>query len=173
MPRGGVVILFAELHADRSQGLEDMAMKRGLECFGHVHDDKVPQEDHHVWPKEFGGPSVPSNMARGCCNAHSDTNYFLNLLLKYKGLVPWDIEQEFGSKIRRVAQRGYVEIVAHAPHLLPALRKIADLRLTEGSVDPLLLRSAWRDFSVAHRGCPFGSHGPGEPHHYTCHVSDD
>jgi hypothetical protein len=31
MPRGGVVILLAELHADRPQGLEDMAMKRGLE----------------------------------------------------------------------------------------------------------------------------------------------
>lgn len=85
-------------------------MKRGTNCFGHAHRDKAPIETHHIMPQEFGGKTVRANLADGCANAHSDTHYFLNLLLHHGGHVPWDVERDFGPKVRAMAQRGYNEI---------------------------------------------------------------
>lgn len=144
-------------------------MKRGIECFGHVHRDKVPQEDHHIKPQEFGGQSVAENMARGCANAHSDTHYFLNLLLKYYGHVPWDIEREFGPKVRGIAQRGYNEIKKDEA-LLEATRLVAIARLDGAPSHEH--EYAWRRVSEAIRGCPFGTHAPTEPHHYSCWLHE-
>lgn len=85
-------------------------MKRGRNCFGHEHRDKVPIETHHILPQEFGGKTVRENLADGCANAHSDTHYYLNLLLKNDGVVPYIVAREFGIRIRNMAQRGYDEI---------------------------------------------------------------
>lgn len=105
-------------------------MKRGLQCAAHRHISPVPQEDHHIWPKEYGGPTVASNMARVCSNAHGDVHYFISLLLKYDGDVPNDLRQHFGWKIRRIAQRGYDQIVKHHDDVkLQDIKKVAVERL--------------------------------------------
>lgn len=145
-------------------------MKRGLECFGHHHYHPAPQQDHHVWPKEYGGPEKQV-LRRGCCNAHADAHYYLNLLLKHHGFVPRADMMSFGYPTRGVAIEGYDLISEHAPHLLEPLRLVAVARLDE--LPSPAHQNAWRGFSVAYRGCPFGSHAPGESHHMACHLLED
>jgi hypothetical protein len=150
-------------------------MKRGTNCLTHRHQYPVPIETHHVWPKEYGGPTVAWNLEDVCSNGHGDTHYYLNNLLKHRGVVPASIARHFGYKVQHLARRGWMLIDQHAPMLLPSLARIAEFRLIEDvvKVDPLVLHTAWRDFSVAYRGCAYGSHAPGEPHHYSCHMSED
>lgn len=145
-------------------------MKRGIECFGHVHTHPAPLEDHHVWPIEYGGPPKQA-LRRGCSNAHGDVHYYLNMLLKHNGRVPRPEMIQFGWKNRGVAIEGYDMISDTTPHLLVPLRAIAVARLEE--LPPPEHQKAWRSFSVAYRGCAFGSHAPGEPHHYSCHLLED
>lgn len=101
-------------------------MKRGTVCACHGHTSAVPQEDHHVLPQEYGGPTVKSNMARICSNAHGDVHYYIALLLKYVGDVPWEIRRTFGIGVRALAVRGYVQIVAGMP-----AHQVADVRRRE------------------------------------------
>lgn len=125
-----------------------------------------------MWPQEFGGPSVPGNMRRVCCNAHSDIHYHLNYLLKYgNGKLPAEIARTFNHYVQQISRQGYELISEHAPHLLPSLQLIAVARLEEAPTE--VHQHAWRQFSEAYRGCPFGSHAPGEPHHYSCHLLED
>lgn len=146
-------------------------MKRGHDCAVHHHREMVPQEDHHVWPKEFGGPTVPDNLKRICANAHSDVHYFLNLLLAHQGDVHWSDAQWFGTRVRSLAVNGYTRIKANIPDTVPVLAEIAAIRLNEGSSEDHY--AAFRKFSVAYRGCAFGTHEPGEAHHYSCHLMED
>lgn len=85
-------------------------MKRGILCAVHKHKVLVPQNDHHILPQEFGGPTTKANLALVCVNGHVDTHYFLDLLLKYEGEVPWEIAEHFYFKVRDLAKRGYDEI---------------------------------------------------------------
>lgn len=88
-------------------------MKRGLECAAHVHSNKVPQEDHHVWPLGYHGPDVASNKVRICCNAHSDAHYILELLLKGKK-IDW---RDWGLGTKHIAIRGYEAVMAYGESL--------------------------------------------------------
>lgn len=146
-------------------------MKRGYQCAAHKHKGQVPQEDHHIWPKEFGGLNKPDNLVRICSNAHGDVHYYLNLLLVHDGLVPRKLWEQFGIGIKRIALQGYNQFEQFYPGITLAMKPIAQARLDEAP--PEIHEMAWRGFSVVYRGCPFGSHGPGEPHHYTCHVMED
>ena len=84
-------------------------MKRGTECAAHKHANKVPQEDHHVWPKMYGGPE-DGTLVRLCSNGHGDVHYYLALLLKYHGDVPGQLVWQFGKKTRQLAEQGYASM---------------------------------------------------------------
>lgn len=86
-------------------------MKRGTGCSLHRHMSKVPLHDHHIQPKEYGGPTTPENMIRICANGHGDTHYYMDLLFKYMGNVPSHLKREFGKKTRDLATRGYLSTV--------------------------------------------------------------
>lgn len=95
-------------------------MKRGTDCAAHVHWTTVPLEDHHIFPREYGGTSAPGNIARVCSNAHGNIHYYIALLIKHIGAVPWDVARTFGKKERQLAKKGYEQILK-----LPA-REFAD-----------------------------------------------
>lgn len=104
-------------------------VKRGKACAVHYHKSRNPQEDHHILPKEFGGPTTKANLALCCSNGHGDTHYFLNLLLKFDGEVPWEIAQHFSKRVRDLAQRGYDAIVGQGEDLMLAAQTVAIARL--------------------------------------------
>lgn len=87
----------------------------GLECGGncHRHGSIVSYEVHHVWPLGYHGPDEAWNKARICCNAHSDTHYLLERMLKGK---PYEI-REYSIATRRLAQLGYDRIMAYGDEL--------------------------------------------------------
>jgi hypothetical protein len=97
-------------------------------CECHVHTSAVPEEDHHILPQEYGGPTVKENMARICSNAHGDVHYFIALLLKYgsREKVPWAISRTFGVRVKFLAEKGYAQIVAGMPK-----HQLADIRRRE------------------------------------------
>lgn len=144
-------------------------MKRGTQCAVHVHRDFVPQEDHHILPQEFGGKSAKENMARVCSNGHGDVHYYLNLLLKYDGQVPWNDAKMFGMRVKSLAQRGY-DGIAKNPALLEAVKLVGTAR-ADGAPSHVH-EYAWRKVNEVLRGCPFGMHAPGEKHHYSCWVAE-
>lgn len=147
-------------------------MKRGTNCGVHAHRHPVPIETHHIWPQEFGGPTIEWNLEDVCSNGHGDTHYYLNLTLKHGyGHVPATIARSFGWRVQHLARHGYDLISEHKPALLKSVRAIAISRLEPTPLTTIQL--AWRDFSIAYRGCPFGSHEPGEPHHYSCNLMED
>jgi hypothetical protein len=78
----------------------------------------VPQEDHHVWPRTYGGPNVADNLERVCANAHSDTHYLLELMLRTgDGRVPYETRRTFGPGVVALASRGYRAVIDHAEAL--------------------------------------------------------
>lgn len=89
------------------------AMSRGTECAAHVHGCLVPQERHHVWPLGYHGPNVPANLVTICCNAHSDTHYLLEALLRGH---PVDL-RTYGPKVRELARLGYEQVMAYGATL--------------------------------------------------------
>lgn len=105
-PLHGVCRGFESLH---------IYMARGIECACHKHSHRVPQEVHHVWPKEYHGPDDASNKIKICCNAHSDIHYLMNAMLRKH---PYDL-REYGPKVRHYATRGYNEVMAYCESLLP------------------------------------------------------
>lgn len=92
---------------------------RGTDCFAHNHDHLVPLEDHHVWPLGYHGPNTAANRRKGCANTHSDTHYFLELLLKNNGKVTWTIARTYGMGVRKVATEGYYKVMQYAASLVP------------------------------------------------------
>lgn len=84
---------------------------KGFKCHNHKHH--VSYEDHHVWPKEFHGPSIPSNMIRICPNAHSDIHDLMNKMLRGK---PYNWK-EYGPNVRKYAVSGYKQVMAYAKEL--------------------------------------------------------
>lgn len=89
-------------------------MARGTECFAHVHRSKVPIEDHHVHPLGYGGPDRKSNKRKGCANAHSDTHYLLEDMLKGRKVD----KREWAPGVREVAEAGYRAVIAHGEALV-------------------------------------------------------
>jgi hypothetical protein len=115
--------------------------KRGTDCAVHRHWDNVPLEDHHIFPKEFGGKTFEGNLIRVCANAHSDIHYYIALLVRFNGLVPWNIERTFGKSVRTVAQQGYNSIrTRHDQNQMSTLRGMLNERYgIEGQFDTLVL----------------------------------
>lgn len=82
----------------------------GRTCAVHVHRSIVPLEVHHVWPLGEGGPDIASNRVTVCSNGHSAIHDLLSKMLK--GRAPWSVRLHYGWRIRRLAKRGYDEIMA-------------------------------------------------------------
>lgn len=84
-------------------------MARGNYCEVHKHGTQlVPQERHHVWPIGYHGPDTAANKILICANAHSDIHYFMDHMLRHKGVWP-DDWRTYSPKIRAFAIRGYNE----------------------------------------------------------------
>jgi hypothetical protein len=83
-------------------------VRMGTECVVHKHEEWVPLEDHHVWPKGMGGPDRPENIARVCSNGHGQIHAYLDLLIRYAGEPPWNLARRFGPSIRAFARRGWL-----------------------------------------------------------------
>jgi len=85
----------------------------------------VPIESHHVWPLGYHGPDVPANRAPLCANAHSDTHYLLDALLRTrqptldgaKRALPDGYLRSFGLVERRLAGLGFTQIHAYGDQL--------------------------------------------------------
>lgn len=113
-------------------------MPRGTDCKVHVHHSMVPLEMHHIIPKAYGGTNIPENLVRICANGHGDVHFYLSLLFKFQGFVPWDQEKMFGTKVRSLAQRGFVGLKAlyHTdPAKLEAIRLVSIRKLEEDPLD--------------------------------------
>lgn len=112
--------------ADRLEALlaavaEEQArgVKLGHTCAVHVHDEWVPQNEHHIWPLGMGGPDQASNKVTLCMNGHGAVHAYLDLLVRHgedprerdnpAGGVPWHIAMHFGPKVRAVAFQGWVQ----------------------------------------------------------------
>ena len=93
--------------------------KFGEDCKVHNHTSYVPLEDHHVWPKEYHGPDVASNLIRVCSNGHGEIHYFLELLLATGKSTPIDALKvvpseafvRFGRRVRMKAVDGFKDIM--------------------------------------------------------------
>lgn len=67
-----------------------------------VHKPEVViPELHHVWPKEFGGPTVPENLVYICATAHNSVHAYLRLFLAAEKILPVPL-----LKVA-LAQKGY------------------------------------------------------------------
>lgn len=86
---------------------------RGHNCAAHKHSQLVPLEAHHVWPKQYHGPDTPANKVTICANAHSDTHYLLEAMLRQH---PYDA-REYGPGVRILATRGYLQVMAYGKRL--------------------------------------------------------
>jgi len=92
---------------------------RGYTCFAHKHDSLIPEENHHIWPLAYHGPNVAGNRRYGCANAHGDTHYLLDLMLKTNDIIPWEVRRTYGPGVRLVAEQGYVAVMAYIDRLTP------------------------------------------------------
>jgi hypothetical protein len=103
-------------------------MARGLYCTVHTHENTIPQEDHHVWPKGYHGPNIQSNMIRICCNAHSDVHYYMDYRLKHNGerSPEW---RTYGYLIRYWADRGYYLVIKYGEELSAQIEQEGNKRL--------------------------------------------
>lgn len=82
---------------------------RSRDCAAHHHRMLVPIEVHHIWPVGYHGPDIASNKVAICANAHSDTHYLLEAMLRghpYKS-------SEYGPVVRALARRGYAAVMAY------------------------------------------------------------
>lgn len=79
----------------------------GTTCAAHTHRELVPIEVHHIWPTYLGGPDISANKVRVCSNAHSAIHFYLDLLIKHDGYVPWPTGRRYGKRVRDLALRGY------------------------------------------------------------------
>lgn len=79
----------------------------GYTCAVHKHDSWVPTENHHIWPEGMGGPDIPANKIKVCCNGHYEIHEFIRQLMIYGGKVPWTLGQHFGYKVREYARIGW------------------------------------------------------------------
>lgn len=93
-------------------------MPRGYECECHVHESKIPQERHHVWPMGYHGPDTAANKILICCNAHSDIHYYMEYLLKHNGANPPDW-RTYGPDVRFFARKGFDQVMAYGASLVP------------------------------------------------------
>lgn len=95
-------------------------MKRGVTCAVHVHDSPVPLEDHHIHPLGYHGPDTAANKARVCSNAHGDTHYYLEYLLKHNGQRPpnW---RTWSPRARALAVIGYARVIDYATKLAESM----------------------------------------------------
>lgn len=78
-------------------------------CSVHIHHEWVPIEVHHVWPKGLGGPDTVENKVKICANGHYTVHAYIDLLMKYAGVVPADLKIHFGYQSRNLAQQGWTE----------------------------------------------------------------
>jgi hypothetical protein len=85
-------------------------------CEVHKHIRNVPTVKHHVWPKEFGGPTIKDNLADLCENGHYSVHNYLDKISKYgsPSQVPWHQKILYGKKTRELAALGWSRIQRHA-----------------------------------------------------------
>jgi hypothetical protein len=67
-------------------------------------------ENHHIHPKEFGGPDEPDNMVYICPTGHSAVHELLRLEIKHLGETPWSLRRCYSRGERELAFRGYLRI---------------------------------------------------------------
>jgi len=65
---------------------------------------------HHIWPQEYGGPTVPTNLVLVCDTGHYNIHAVLDALLK--GTTPPKTHKAEQS----LALAGYAAIKKAAPH---------------------------------------------------------
>lgn len=78
----------------------------------HAPEPKVLQV-HHVWPREYGGPSVPANLVAVCGTCHDTVHAYLRHLMGHGGRQPADW-RTYSRHAREMAERGYRRIQANA-----------------------------------------------------------
>jgi hypothetical protein len=86
-----------------------------------VHGDHRPRPTrtvkHHVWPQQYGGPTIDSNLVLICDTGHYNVHAALDAMLAGR-LPPKVARAEL-----RLAQAGYDAILAayagHVPKILP------------------------------------------------------
>lgn len=81
------------------------------QCQVHKHRDKAPVDLHHIWPQEFGGPTVIENLVVVCSNGHRLIHEYLNLLNTNGGRVSWLKRRLYGSKVRKLGELGYARLL--------------------------------------------------------------
>ena len=52
-------------------------------CVSEHRPGVLEYEHHHIWPQEFGGPSVAENMVWICPTTHTNVHELLRYFLKY------------------------------------------------------------------------------------------
>jgi 5-methylcytosine-specific restriction endonuclease McrA len=87
-------------------------VKMGTTCAVHHHREKVPLNDHHIWPLGHDGPDLAWNRVTLCMNGHGSVHAYLDLLLDHDGKLPWKVRREYGRHVRALAQKGYDAILS-------------------------------------------------------------
>ena len=65
-----------------AEGLQPAGVDCG--CVATHSPPSVLLEHHHVWPQEFGGPTVPDNLVWICASTHNSVHVFLRLFAAAK-----------------------------------------------------------------------------------------
>lgn len=89
-----------------------MAPKPVRKCSVTVyHRPKPVQIDHHhVWPLEFGGPSVAANIIDACPSCHTSIHSLLHEYEKAGGKPTTTVRRRYPFGVRRVAALGWSRI---------------------------------------------------------------
>jgi hypothetical protein len=78
-------------------------------CTVHAaHRPHVSMPDvHHIWPKGWGGPDIPSNTVVVCPTGHRNVHELLNAWVRSQGRPPIEIERHYALSERRLAEAGW------------------------------------------------------------------
>jgi hypothetical protein len=81
---------------------------------------------HHILPRSWGGPDVPSNRQEVCSNTHDATHRLLDDYVRYHraglGEPPWEHRRRFNPLARAMAAAGWEQRPATPTFTLPAYR---------------------------------------------------
>jgi 5-methylcytosine-specific restriction endonuclease McrA len=74
---------------------------------------------HHIWPKEYGGPSVAANLVWLCPTAHVNVHELLRYMVKVKRPLTWPettalYDRPVSLYAWRIACEGYRRLTAQA-----------------------------------------------------------
>lgn len=70
-------------------------------------------EKHHIWPKEFGGPTTPENLVYVCATTHNNVHAYLRCFVAAGRILLW-------NELRYVADgkpEGWLAEYNYPPHI--------------------------------------------------------